>query len=103
MKFFEKIKANARAVMNSVMMGLVTVLCIGAACAEGETVQAAPTVSDLQTKVIDPLTNGFSVSYILSIIAAVIAAGVVYLVLWWAVRYVWRRMRGFVKGGKGRI
>lgn len=103
MKFFEKIKANARAIKNSVMMGLVTVLGIGAACAEGEVVQAAPTVAELQTSIINPLTNGFSVSYILSIIAAVIAAGVVYLVLWWAVRYVWRRMRGFVKGGKGRI
>lgn len=103
MKFFEKIKANARAIKNSVMMGLVTVLGIGAACAEGEVIQAAPTAAELQTSIINPLTNGFSVSYILSIIAAVIAAGVVYLVLWWAVRYVWRRMRGFVKGGKGRI
>lgn len=102
MKFIEKIKANAKAIKNSFLMGVATVLGVGAAfAAEGG--NAAPTVAELETNVIDPLTTGFSTTYILSIIAAVIAAGVVYLVLWWAVRYVWRRMRSFVKGGKGRI
>lgn len=99
--FLSKLKENAKAVKASVLAGLATVMTLGAAFAEGE--NAAPTAAELKTNIIDPLTNGFSTTYILGIIAAVITAGVVYLVLWWAVRYVWRRMRSFVKGGKGRI
>ena len=100
--FLSKLKENAKAVKASVLAGLATVLTFGAAfAAEGDNV--APTAAELKTNIIDPLTTGFSTTYILGIIAAVIAAGVVYLVLWWAVRYVWRRMRSFVKGGRGRI
>lgn len=102
MNIFEKIKAHAKQIKNSLLLGGATVLSLGAAFAD-EVTNEVPTAAQLTTNVINPVTSSMSVTYILSIVAAVLAAGIIYMVLWWALRYVFKRIKGFAFRGKGRI
>lgn len=49
--------------------------------------------------VIDSVTAIFSTSSIVTVLASVVAAGIVFVFLWWGVRLAFRSVMGAVKNG----
>lgn len=49
--------------------------------------------------VITNVTSQFSVPNIVSVISSVVAAGIVFVFLWWGVRIAFRSIMGAVKNG----
>lgn len=58
----------------------------------------APTPTDWSS-VISAVTSVFSTSSIVSVIASVVTAGIVFVFLWWGVRLAFRSIMGAVKNG----
>lgn len=57
-------------------------------------------MNDIMTNVIEKgVTDNFSVSAIIGVLAAVVGAGIVFVFLWWAVRLAFRSIMGAVKNG----
>lgn len=65
------------------------------AASEGATM---PTPSDWSS-VITAVTSNFSVANIVSVLASVVLAGIVFVFLWWGVRLAFRSIMGAVKNG----
>lgn len=59
---------------------------------------AMPTPSDWAT-VITNVTSNFSTANIVSVLASVVAAGIVFVFLWWGIRLAFRSIMGAVKNG----
>lgn len=78
------------------------VAMIGSAFAAEGDPPSAPTVSQIQT-FMSKITDTFSVTVILELLGAIVAFGVVYALLWWAVRKVVRAGMSAVKKGKIRV
>lgn len=57
-----------------------------------------PTPSDWST-VITNVTSNFSPANIVGVLASVVAAGIVFVFLWWGVRLAFRSIMGAVKNG----
>ena len=57
-----------------------------------------PTVKDW-SPVVEAVTDNFTTSNIIGVLAAVVGAGIVFVFLWWAVRLAFRSIMGAVKGG----
>lgn len=57
-----------------------------------------PQVSDW-SPVVKAVTDNFTSSNIIGVLAAVVSAGIVFVFLWWAVRLAFRSIMGAVKGG----
>lgn len=57
-----------------------------------------PTPSDWST-VISGVTDNFSVQNIVAVLASVVAAGIVFVFLWWGIRLAFRSIMGAVKNG----
>lgn len=64
----------------------------------GGTTPANPTPSDWAS-VISGVTSSFSVANIVAVLASVVAAGIVFVFLWWGVRLAFRSIMGAVKNG----
>lgn len=62
------------------------------------TTPTAPTPSDW-SNVISNVTSVFSTANIVGVIASVVAAGIVFVFLWWGVRLAFRSIMGAVKNG----
>lgn len=62
------------------------------------TTPTAPTPSDWAS-VISAVTSVFSISSIVAVLASVVAAGIVFVFLWWGVRIAFRSIMGAVKNG----
>lgn len=58
----------------------------------------APAPSDWKS-IIDAVTAIFSTSNIVGVLASVVAAGIVFVFLWWGVRLAFRSVMGAVKNG----
>lgn len=59
---------------------------------------ALPAPSDWSS-VISGVTNAFSSSNIVQVLASVVGAGVVFVFLWWGIRLAFRSIMGAVKNG----
>lgn len=57
-----------------------------------------PTPSDWAT-IITNVTSNFSVANIVTVLASVVAAGIVFVFLWWGIRLAFRSIMGAVKNG----
>lgn len=57
-----------------------------------------PTPSDWAT-VITNVTSNFSTANIVAVLASVVAAGIVFVFLWWGIRLAFRSIMGAVKNG----
>ena len=57
-----------------------------------------PTVQDW-SPVVKAVTDNFTTSNIIGVLAAVVGTGIVFVFLWWAVRLAFRSIMGAVKGG----
>lgn len=57
-----------------------------------------PTAADWSS-VITNVTSNFSVANIVAVLASVVAAGIVFVFLWWGVRLAFRSIMGAVKNG----
>lgn len=57
-----------------------------------------PTPSDWAT-IITSVTDNFNVANIVAVLASVVAAGIVFVFLWWGIRLAFRSIMGAVKGG----
>ncbi len=57
-----------------------------------------PTPSDWAS-IITSVTSNFSVANIVTVLAAVVSAGIVFVFLWWGIRIAFRSIMGAVKGG----
>lgn len=66
--------------------------------ATGSTNPVPPTPADWKP-VIDNVVNAFTVANIVAVIAAVVAAGIVFVFLWWGMRIAFRSIMGAVKNG----
>lgn len=62
------------------------------------TAPAVPTPSDWKT-VIDAVVSNFSVANIVTVLASVVGAGIIFVFLWWGVRLAFRSIMGAVKNG----
>lgn len=62
------------------------------------TTPTVPTPSDWST-IITNVTSAFSTSNIVGVLASVVAAGIVFVFLWWGVRLAFRSIMGAVKNG----
>lgn len=62
------------------------------------TTPAVPTPTDWKP-VIDAVVSVFTTANIVQVLAAVAAAGIVYVLLWWGVRIAFRSIMGAVKNG----
>lgn len=58
----------------------------------------APTPTDWAS-VISGVTGSFSTANIVGVLASVVAAGIVFVFLWWGVRLAFRSIMGAVKNG----
>lgn len=67
------------------------------ALASGST-PTTPTPSDW-SQVITNVTSSFSVANIVGVLASVVAAGIIFVFLWWGVRLAFRSIMGAVKNG----
>lgn len=61
-------------------------------------VPANPTPADWQS-IISSVTSSFSTANIVAVLASVVAAGIVFVFLWWGVRLAFRSIMGAVKNG----
>lgn len=59
---------------------------------------ANPTPSDWAS-IITSVTSSFSTANIVQVLASVVAAGVVFVFLWWGIRLAFRSVMGAVKNG----
>lgn len=59
---------------------------------------AVPAPSDWAS-VISGVTGAYSTTNIVSVLASVVAAGIVFVFLWWGVRLAFRSIMGAVKNG----
>lgn len=59
---------------------------------------ANPTPSDWAS-VISSVTSSFSTANIVAVLASVVAAGIIFVFLWWGVRLAFRSIMGAVKNG----
>lgn len=57
-----------------------------------------PTSADWAS-VITAVTSAFSTANIVAVLASVVAAGIVFVFLWWGVRLAFRSIMGAVKNG----
>ena len=66
--------------------------------------QSAPSVrtSDIQS-IMSAVTDQFSVSNIVTFIAYIIGAGVVFVFLWWGVRKAWNAIMAAATRGKAKL
>lgn len=62
------------------------------------TTPTMPNPSDWSS-VISGVTGAFSSSNIVSVLASVVGAGVVFVFLWWGIRLAFRSIMGAVKNG----
>lgn len=65
----------------------------------GAAATAAPLPPSTWTDVIDNVTSTFTVAGIVAVLAAVVAAGIGFVFLWWGVRLAFRSIMGAVKNG----
>lgn len=57
-----------------------------------------PTPSDWAS-IVSSVTSNFSTSNIVTVLASVVAAGIVFVFLWWGIRLAFRSIMGAVKNG----
>lgn len=57
-----------------------------------------PTPTDWAT-IITGVTSNFSTSNIVTVLASVVASGIVFVFLWWGIRLAFRSIMGAVKNG----
>lgn len=62
------------------------------------TTPTMPTPSDWAS-IITSVTSNFSTTNIVSVLASVVAAGIVFVFLWWGIRLAFRSIMGAVKNG----
>lgn len=59
----------------------------------------APLPPSTWTSIIDAVTGYMSPSQIVTVLASVVGAGVVFMFLWWGIRLAFRSIMGAVKNG----
>lgn len=62
------------------------------------TTPTAPVPADWSS-VISAVTGSFSTANIVSVLASVVAAGIIFVFLWWGIRLAFRSIMGAVKNG----
>lgn len=62
------------------------------------TTPTVPAASDWAS-IISNVTSVFSTANIVSVLASVVAAGIVFVFLWWGIRLAFRSIMGAVKNG----
>lgn len=60
---------------------------------------ATPLPPSTWTDIINNVTSYFTPASIVAVLAAVVAAGIVFVFLWWGVRLAFRSIMGAVKNG----
>lgn len=66
--------------------------------ASGSATPANPSPSDWAS-IITSVTSSFSTANIVQVLASVVAAGIVFVFLWWGIRLAFRSVMGAVKNG----
>ena len=102
---FEKVKnVFKKAGTKIVASAALVVGLVGSAFAEGATpTPPAPPTEEQVGTFMQNITNTFSVSYILGILGIILTFGIVYVILYWAVRKVTGAGLRAVKKGKLRF
>lgn len=80
------------------MRHFIAVSLFGPRILASSTAPTMPTPSDWAT-VITNVTSNFSTANIVAVLASVVAAGIVFVFLWWGIRLAFRSIMGAVKNG----
>lgn len=100
---FEKVKnLTSKAAKKVIGFAVAAVALVGTCFAADPTPPAPPTTEQVGT-FMQNITNTFSVEYILSILGIILTFGIVYVILYWAVRKVTGAGLRAVRKGKLRF
>lgn len=57
-------------------------------------------MTDYMLEVLDVITGEITATEVVAVIAGVVGVGIVFVAMWWAVRYGIRKLMGMIKKGK---